>query len=119
MLGQDCLADAPLGLNVLGDLRIEQRLHPTTLRHVDRQELVIGTDANLATERLFAVGAPANRDLGRDRVGCHLAPRPPHENPVFAREGLGGHVSLVVRRVAGWRNGIVVTEQHSARGRAG
>ena len=116
MLGQNRLADALLGLHVLGDLCVEQRFHATTLGHVDRQELVVGAHANLATERLFAVGAAANCDLSRDRVGRDLAPRPPHENPILAREGLGCHIPFVTRCVAGRGNGIVIAEQHSARG---
>ena len=79
--------------------------------------MLVGAEADLPAERLFAIGAPMNRHLGGDRIGRHLAPCPADENLVVAGEGRGGDIPLAVGRAIAPR--LAIGQQGAARRRPG
>ena len=113
LLGQHRTTHLCLLIDNPGYLSIFQRLPTAALRHVDLQKEVFPADHQLPSQPLLAVGATMEHHLCSDRVGRHLAPHTPHEQPVGSGEGFRDNIPLAVRLAA--RLALFVGEQRGSR----
>ena len=117
MLGEDRLSDILLERDILGDLRLEQRLATTPLGEIDRKHRVFRADRHLPPDLLLPIGAPVERQLHGHRVGRHLAVGFVDEDTVGAGEGLAGDVAFPLRGVRRIGGDIGVGQECSPRRR--